>query len=252
MHTVDTFMAEITNLRVHIAPVGYEIDRIVLPAKKMRADKVTLLVHENPSEDKATKFYQKISEQLEKLNIEVNIEYHNRTALFQIIKSVKKLIEQESGNIISINLASGSKVQSIGCMMASMMFNDNDNVKPFYVEAKEYIGFSGKPMSKGIKDIEYIPTYEIQKPEERLVKALKIIVDSGGRISKKEMAKKALEQKLIVVNAENKSQATFASLDKNIISSLENHWEFVKVDKIGRTRWIEITEEGKYAAEFLI
>jgi len=245
-------MPEIPNLRVHIAPVGYEIDRIVLPAKKLRADKVILLVHDNPSEDKATKFYDKISSQLKKLNIEVSIEYHNRVKLFQIIKTVKKLIKQESGNIVSVNLASGSKVQAIGCMMASMMFNDDKNVNPFYVEAKEYLGFSGKPMSKGIKDIEYIQTYEIQKPEERHIQALKIVVDSGGKISKKEMARLAVEQKLIVVNAENKSQATFASLDKNIISVLENRWGFVKVSKIGRTRWIEITDEGRHAAEFLI
>ena len=183
-------MPDIPNLRVHIAPVGYEIDRIVLPAKRLRADRVILLVHENPSEDKATKFYEKISEQLEKLNIEVVIEYHNRTALFQIIKTVKNLIIKESGNIISVNLASGSKVQAIGCMMASMMFNDDKNVNPFYVEAKEYLGFSGKAMSKGIKDIEYIPTYEIQKPEDRHIQALKIVVDSGGKISKKDMAKK--------------------------------------------------------------
>ena len=245
-------MPEIPNLRVHIAPVGYEIDRIVLPAKKLRADKVILLVHENPSEDKATKFYQKISEQLEKLNIEVTIEYHNRSALFAIIKAVKRIIEQESGNIVSVNLASGSKVQAIGCMMASMMFNDNDNVNPFYVEAKEYLGFSGKAMSKGIKEIEYVPTYEIQKPEERHIQALKIIVENNGKISKKDMAKKVIEQKLIVVNAENESQATFASLDKNIISVLENQWGFVKVNKVGRTRWIEITEEGKHAAVFLL
>ena len=245
-------MSEIQNLRVHIAPVGYEIDRIVLPAKKMRADKVILLVHENVNEDKATKFYQKISEQLEKLNIESTIEYHNRTKLFAIIKTVKQLILQEKGNIISVNLASGSKVQAIGCMMASMMFNDDDNVNPFYVEAKEYLGFSGKAMSKGIKEIESIPTYEIQKPEDRHNQALKIVVDNNGRISKKEMARIAVEQKLIVVNAENESQATFASLDKNIISVLENRWGFVKVNKIGRTRWIEITEEGKHASEFLI
>jgi len=245
-------MSEIQNLRVHIAPVGYEIDRIVLPAKKMRADKVILLVHENVNEDKATKFYQKISEQLKKLNIESTIEYHNRTKLFAIIKTVKQLILQEKGNIISVNLASGSKVQAIGCMMASMMFNDDDNVNPFYVEAKEYLGFSGKAMSKGIKEIESIPTYEIQKPEDRHIQALKIVVDNNGRISKKEMARIAVEQKLIVVNAENESQATFASLDKNIISVLENRWGFVKVNKIGRTRWIEITEEGKHASEFLI
>ena len=252
MHIIHTIMPEITNLRVHIAPVGYEIDRIVLPAKKMRADKVILLVHENPNEDKATKFYQKISEQLEKLNIEVSIEYHNRVELFQIIRTVKNLIEQEKGNIVSVNLASGSKVQAIGCMMASMMFNDDSNVKPFYVEAKEYLGFSGKAMSKGIKDIEYIPTYEIQKPEDRHIQALKIVVDNDGKISKKEMARIAVEQKLIIVNAENESQATYASLDKNIISVLENRWGFVKVNKIGRTRWIEITEEGKHASEFLV
>ena len=245
-------MPEIPNLRVHIAPVGYEIDRIVLPAKKLRADKVILLVHENPSEDKATKFYEKISTQLEKLNIECIIEYHDRTALFAIIKTVKNLILKEKGNIVSVNLASGSKVQAIGCMMASMMFNDDDNVNPFYVEAKEYLGFSGKAMSKGIKNIEYIPTYEIQKPDEKHIQALKIVVDNGGRISKKEMAKIAVEKKLIIIHAENKSQATFASLDKNIISVLENRWGFVKVNKIGRTRWIEITEEGKHASEFLI
>jgi len=245
-------MPEIANLRVHIAPVGYEIDRIVLPAKKMRADKVILLVHENVNEDKATKFYQKISEQLKKLNIESTIEYHNRTKLFAIIKTVKQLILQEKGNIISVNLASGSKVQAIGCMMASMMFNDDDNVNPFYVEAKEYLGFSGKAISKGIKEIESIPTYEIQTPEDRHIQALKIVVDNDGKISKKEMAKIAIEQKLIIVNAENESQATYASLDKNIISVLENRWGFVKVNKIGRTRWIEITEEGKHASEFLV
>ncbi|MCH7559750.1 MAG: hypothetical protein IIC67_00015 [Thaumarchaeota archaeon] len=245
-------MPEIPNLRVHIAPVGYEIDRVVLPAKKLRADKVILLVHDNPSEDRATKFYEKISSELKKVNIEVSTEYHDRLDLFQIIKTVKNLIRQESGNIVSVNLASGSKVQAIGCMMASMMFNDDKNVNPFYVEAKEYLGFSGKPISKGIKDIEYIPTYEIQKPEERHIQALKIVVDNDGKISKKDMARFAVEQKLIVVNAENKSQATFASLDKNIISVLENRWGFVKVTKIGRTRWIEITDEGRHAAEFLI
>lgn len=50
----------------------------------------------------------------------------------------------------------------------------------------------------------------------------------------------------------NYSQARFASLDKNIITPLENDWKFIQVEKIGRNRWIKITEEGKHAAEFLI
>lgn len=252
MHTKHTVMAKIENLRIHIAPVGYEIDRIVLPAKKKRADKVYLLIHENPSIDKAVSFYENISKKLEKLNIDVVQEHHNRLDLFKIIKSVKEIIEREKGNIIYVNLASGSKIQSIACMMACMLFNDDKNIHPFYVEAENYVGFSGKPISTGIKEIQDVPTYEIQRPEKRHIDALRIINDKGGRISKKEMAKIAKEQKLIVINAENESQATFASLDKNIINALENHWKFVTVEKIGRTRWINITQEGKSAAEFLI
>ena len=245
-------MPNLTNLRIHIAPVGYEIDRIVLPAKKMRADKIFLLVHENPSEDKATKFYDTIDKKLQKLNIETEKVYHNRLDLFQIIKSVKELIQSQSNDSVYVNLASGSKIQSVGCMMACQMFNDNENVSPYYVEAKEYLGFSGETISKGIKEIQVVPSYEIKKPEPKLIQALKIIKENEGKLSKKEMARICLNEKLITINAENESQATFASLDQNIISPLEKKWGFIEVEKIGRTRWIKISEEGKNAAEFLI
>ena len=245
-------MPNLTNLRIHIAPVGYEIDRIVLPAKKMRADKVFLLVHENPSEDKATKFYDSIDKKLQKLNIETEKVHHNRLDLFQIIKSVKQLIELQKDNSIYVNLASGSKIQSVGCMMACQMFNDNENVSPYYVEAKEYLGFSGETISKGIKEIQSVPSYEIKKPEPKLIQALKIIKKNNGKLSKKEMARICLKSKLITIHAENESQATFASLDQNIISPLEKKWGFIEVEKIGRTRWIKITDEGSNASEFLI
>ncbi len=247
-------MAKNENLRVHIAPVGYEIDRIVLSAKKMRADKVCLLVHENPSVDKAILFYKKISKQLQKQNIEITKEYHDRLDLFKIIKSVKKIIEKEKGNIIYVNLASGSKIQSIACMMACMMFNDDENVHPFYVEAKDYLGFSGKPISIGIKDIQNVPPYSIKIPEEKLIQALEIIKENNGKLTKKEMAQIAEENKIIIVNAQEKnhSMARFASLDKNIIQPLEEQWKFIKVKKIGRNRWINLTQEGENAIEFLI
>ena len=252
MHNNHTIMTNLTNLRIHIAPVGYEIDRIVLPAKEMKADKVFLLVHENPSEDKATKFYDNIVKKLQKLNIETEKVYHNRLNLFQIIKSVKQLIESQSDDSIYVNLASGSKIQSVGCMMACQMFNDKENVSPYYVEAKEYTGFSGEAISKGIKEIQGVSTFEIQKPDSKLIQALKIIKENDGNLSKKEMARLAVENNLISVNAENESQATFASLDQNIISPLEKKWGFIEVEKIGRTRWIKITNEGVNASEFLI
>jgi len=254
MHTVHTVMAKIAKLRVHIAPVGYEIDRVVLPAKQERADKVWLLVHDNKSEDKAIPFVSKIIKQLEKLRIEVVQESHDRRDLFKIIRAVKSIIEQEKGNEIYVNLATGSKIQAIGTMMACMMFNDDSNVHPFYVEAANYPGFDAKqPLSTGIKDIVDVPPYSIKTPDQKLVDALQIITKHNGKLTKKEMASLAEKQNLITINAKEKnhSMARFASLDKNIIQPLEE-WGFIVVNKIGRNRWIEITEEGENASEFLL
>ncbi len=252
MHTVDTIMV-LSNLRVHVAPVGFEIDRIVLSAKKMKADKVWLLVHRTPSEDKARTFIEKIKNQLRKANIEVATALHDRLDLFNIIKTVKEIIQNEKENDVYVNLSSGSKIHAIGCMMACMMFNDRKNIKPFYAEAEHYPGFEGKQQSTGVKKILSVPAYEIQIPRSELIQALKIIKEHDGRITKKEMAKLAEEKDLIVVNArdENFEQARFASLDKNIIQPLVDQWKFIEVEKIGRNRWIKITEAGSQASEFL-
>src|SRR3989304_3079096 len=103
-------MKNLTNFRVHIAPVGFEIDRIVIPAKKMKADKVWLLIHDNPSEDKAGPFVEKIQNLLKKEKIKVQLERHNRLNLFKIIRSIKEIVSKEKGNDIYVNLASGSKI----------------------------------------------------------------------------------------------------------------------------------------------
>ncbi len=248
-------MAKIAKLRIQIAPVGYEIDRVVLPAKQEKADKVWLLVHDNKSDDKAVPFVSKITKQLEKLGIEVIQESHNRRDLFQIIRAVKSIIEKEKGNDIYVNLASGSKIQAIGTMMACMMFNNDANVHPFYVEAKNYPGFeASKPLSTGIKEIQNVPPYSIKIPDLKLINALRIIKDNGGKITKKKMAELAEKNNLISVNPkdeEHRSMVRFTSLDKNIIQPLEE-WQFIKIEKIGRNRWITVTEEGNNAAEFLI
>ena len=254
MHTYHTIMPRLENLRVHIAPVGFEIDRIVIPAKNLKADKVWLLIHENPSEDKAGPFLEKIKKQLSKEKIKVVIERHNRLDLFNIIKSIKGIVTKEEGNDIYVNLASGSKIQAIASMMACMMFNEQKSIKPFYAEAERYPGFEGKQISHGVKKLMQIPTYDIHTPKPQLIQALKIIKDHGGKIRKKEMAEIAEQNNLITVNAreENHSQARFASLDKNIIQPLEEQWKFIQVEKIGRNRWIKLSEDGINASEFLI
>lgn len=251
------------NLRIHVAPVGFEVDRIVLSAKKRRADKVYLMVDMNPSRDKADKFAKKARRELEAADIEVEEIAHNRMDLFSIIKTVRMVIERERENFVYVNLASGSKIQAIGGMMASMMFNESNNVVPFYAEAERYTELEKQEdvqeITKGIREIIDIPSYEIQKPSGKLIKALSVVrdVDRGmrgpdKRIRKKDMAKACIDNYAIEGNPDRISNAEFASLDKNIIQPLKNDWKFISEEKAGRTRWISLTREGRNAAEFLV
>ena len=71
MHNYHTNMTNLAKLRVHIAPVGFEIDRIVLPAIQMKADKVWLIREANPSKEKARVYIEKIVSEFKKEKIKV-------------------------------------------------------------------------------------------------------------------------------------------------------------------------------------
>ena len=253
MHTVDTIMSEMVKLRVHIAPVGFEIDRVVIPAIKMKADKVYLLRHNDYSEDKSGPYLDKIVKKLEKVNIKTKTIGVNRYRLFGIIKVVKEIIQNEHDNDIYLNVASGSKIHAVGCMMACMIFDDRSNIHPYYAQAKEYPQYKGNEQQTiGVEEIHKLPTYQIRTPSPKLLSALSFIKDKG-KITKKGFAELATKHNLINVGArdENYDQARFASLDKNIIQPLENEWKFIETEKIGRNRWIKLTKEGEHASEFL-
>ena len=248
-------MTNLATFRVHIAPLGFEVDRITIPLKQTKADKLWLLVHDNRSSDLSTPYMEKIKKECKKIGVEIKIAYSDRLSIFKVIKSIKDIIEDEKNNYIYVNVASGSKIQAIACMMACMVLKNCDNLKPFYAQPEKYAAFEGKQQSFGVKDTIGLPIYEIQTPKPKLLAALKIISEQKDqKMTKKEMAKIAEEQGIITINSEerNHSQARFASLDKNIIAPLEKDWKFIEIEKIGRNRWIKITEEGQNAAEFLI
>jgi len=244
----------LSKLRVHIAPVGFEVDRIVLPAMEMKADKVWLLSHDNPKDDHAKSFEIEIKKQFKKEKIKVDEIKTNRKDIFKILHSVKDIIKSESDNDIYINVSSGSKIQAISCMMACMMFNENYNLIPYYAVPKAYPTGREKQQSLGLKEIKELPKYQIQIPKQELIQALEIIKGNNNKITKKEMAIKVEEKKLITIHArkDNFEQARFASLDKNIIQPLVEQWKFIEVEKIGRTRWVKLTQEGSNAIEFLV
>ena len=59
-----------SNLRVHIAPVGFHVNRVTEPIIQERADKVYLVTHH--SHDRAAKYMEKIIKVPEKRETSLN------------------------------------------------------------------------------------------------------------------------------------------------------------------------------------
>tara|TARA_B100001750_G_scaffold238230_1_gene244469 strand:+ start:163 stop:942 length:780 start_codon:yes stop_codon:yes gene_type:complete len=246
--------------RIHIAPVGFEVDRIVIPAINYNADKVYLLVHNNKAEDKAGAYVKRIIDELKKQKIETEKVFANWRDVESITKEARKLFLELSGNDIYVNIASGSKNHAIALDRAIMTLDDQSNIKEFYAESGEYEGFKpGKQqLSKGVREVKEIPKRKMVLPNKRLLGALTIVRDYNvnergctrsckkdhehmkKKIKKKQLAELCIEQGILPAAGNN-----LTSLDKNIIQKLEKDWDFIEVEKIGQSYYVGLTPQGE-------
>ena len=241
-------MVNLYSKRIQIAPVGFEIDRVVIPAKKEKAEKVYLMVHSIPKEDKAKKYAAEIQKRLNAAKIETELVYCDWQNIEEITRVARDLILKEAGNEIAINLASGSKNHAIGLDRACMTFRKRDHIKPFYPVAIHYAPLEyPDPLTWGVeKKLNFIPIHRIIVPEPELIIALKIIKRDSQDIpmhkGKKGVKKKDLARSLFG----NSEKTSLTKLQRNITQKLENTWRAIEIIEVGRTDWISLNSEGRY------
>ena len=240
--------------RIQIAPVGFEVDRVVLPAIREKAEKVYLMVHKNRSEDKATKYAAAIQKKLKAANIDTKIIYCDWQDIESITREARDLILRlsktkpgEAGNEIAINLASGSKNHAIGLDRACMTFRKRKHIHPFYPEAEKWTAWRyPKQQSTGVKKIKQIPIHRIIVPEPELIEALRIIkrdaVDIPTRKGRKGVKKKDLAKSLFG----DSGKVSLTKLQRNITQKLVSTWRAIEIFKVGQSDWISLTDEGIY------
>jgi hypothetical protein len=266
--TLDNGTNSLQILRVHVAPVGFEIDRIVLPAINMKADRVWLIVHDKAHEDKGDKFVKAIQSKLGDARIDCLQAQADRIDLFDILRALRTIFLRERGNSILVNVSVGSKIQAIASMMACMMFKDLGMIKPYYVVPERYnsslLQQEDKQETEGVRNIIGLPEYKIEIPSDKLIRCLDIIDGrAGGKITKRELKDLAIENNLIhvddkkisgnnrkIARGEYSDQAAYMALNKNLIEPLLR-WQFITESKVGSHHIISLTEDGKHALKFL-
>ena len=165
------------NLRVVVFCLGFETVKVLDPIAFYKADRVYMLCMTKTEGYKA--FQKEIARQMKKKPIEfLEVE----TTVYQFADCLKELyqilqVEREAGNHVYVNVF-GTPAYSAASMVACMMHD----ATPFFSGTKEYtIGaenyfVKGKPMgiSKAVYDPLELPTFHLESPDEKVVKALRV------------------------------------------------------------------------------
>lgn len=254
-------------LRVHIAPIGFDIDRVVLPLERMAADRVWLVKERDEAEDKGKNYYQEVRDRIDRDIPQCNVKIKTcdliSRDLFDTLRAYREIIEEESENHIFINVSTGTKIQSIAGMLISMIYKEvKKDILPYYVIPEDYEGKTadGRALVAGCKEIVTIPSYKIERPREDLINVLKIIKEltqNDERLTKNVLIGKLNEARYLDLqkkqgerSIQDEKSAKYRALDRKYIQPLVG-WNFIEVVGNGTRKEIKLTIEGRNILKFL-
>lgn len=236
------------NLRVHIAPVGFEFRRVTDPVIDMQADKVYLVTFEK--DDKASKFFLQIKKELYQNYRHIKVEevFLDLWDPYKCIQKFREIILQEEGNHVYINVSTGTKITAIAGMLASMLWG----ATPYYARVSYRHPKNIELPTEDVQNPDILPVYEIRKPNFVETTVLSILDSAGGTVRKSKLIEELEKANIIKKKDENvkefKDTAKHSQL-RAILDPMEKEWEFVKVNSRGRRSEVSITKKGKTALD---
>lgn len=253
--------------RVHIAPVGFEIDRVVLPVIEMEADKVWLMTERDPGRDQGKSYLEQVVVEIGRRNEHCEIEIKrcdfDSRDLYDVLRAFREIVEQEKENQIFVNVSTGTKIHAIAGMMACMIFKDLATALiPYYAKPDTYLPLpeEGTQMSTGCRVIHQLPNYRIERPSEDLIRVLTVINECCSHeyqnVTKHELIKKLRDRELLTLSVagertiKNEKVAYYLALQRKCIDPLRK-WNFIEIKPPTKRGKIHITQEGKDMLKFL-
>lgn len=225
--------------RVHLMPVGYENDRIVLSAERFRADRVVLLKYDDETDHPS--YVETIRERLDERGIDHESVSCDVFDFYDCIGTVAELATRFDDHDVYVNLASGSKLTAIGGMIACMA----TGATPYYVRAERYAAESDGDTAEGIREVTELPTYPMESPDPQHVAVMGHVAREGGA-RKRDLITFGKEAALPFIadrDAANR-KSEYRLLDSHVLDPLRENG-YVTVRERGRSKIVELTEAGE-------
>jgi len=225
--------------RVHLMPVGYENDRIVLSAERFSADRVVLLNYDDETDHPS--YVETVRKRLDERGIDHESVECDIFDFYDSIGTVAELATRFDDHDVYVNLASGSKVTAIGGMIACMA----TGATPYYVRAERYAAESDGDTAEGIREVTELPTYPMESPDPQHVAIMEYVASEDGA-RKRDLITFGKEAGLPFIadrEAANR-KSEYRLLDSHVLDPLEDNG-YVTVRERGRSKLVELTEAGE-------
>jgi predicted transcriptional regulator len=236
------------NDMVHVAPFGYEYERLLKPVYRSNPD-VVVLINNGSKNDVRASFQDEAEKKLRKdRDIDLDTRECNIFEMYDSMETILEAISDYSDEDVYVNLATGTKVTAVSGMIACMA-TDAD---PFYVQSR--LTSTATPDKRELPEFDEVvelPDYPIEKPTDDQIQVMKFIYNEGmgeSTVRKKDIIEFADKEELeFTSGSENVSEkALYPRLDSRIIEPLSQKG-FVETEKRGNTKRVSLTEDGEKA-----
>lgn len=225
--------------RVHVAPVGYENDRIVIPSKRLRADRTVLLEYDDETDHPS--YVETVRERLDDAGIAHRTVQCDIFDFYSSIGTIAEVATEYQRDDVYVNLASGSKITAIGGMIACMV----TGATPYYVRAERYASETTDGVAEGVHDIYELPTYPMDSPDDQHIAVMDYLERSqGARKSELIEYGKAQELPFITEHDASNVKSEYRLLDSHVVRPLVER-NYVTVEDVGRSKQVELTQAGR-------
>jgi hypothetical protein len=241
--------------RVHIVPVGFEVERITEPLTIERADRVYLVTRTD--RDAAAPFVAEVVQRLAHTSwpIDVRIVRTDLWSVFDALAAFRTIFAEEGRTDrdahgvlpIRVNVSTGTKITAIAGTLACMLWNG----EPYYVQVSRSWYSDRTPRVRAVNDVvervEPVNVYELRSPSRELVEVLEALERRGGSLRKRELLRElGLDRASADGTPAASPQAQHGRLARRL-EPLEQRWGFVRTEARGPQARVRITEQGRVA-----
>lgn len=227
-------------LRVHFAPMGFEVERVVTPATELRADVVILLTLSRT--DNARSSLERTIRRLDAARIRNHVVDCDIWDPPSVVNEVGGIVTAAPQHEYFFNVSTGAKTACIGGTIAAMFWP----VYPYY----QAVDYNAKPV--GGKDdypakgpVSFVPTFETPMLDGATVGTLTFVVNAKQAISKRELMAYMRESNAIRPRSTARITPQALHAQADVILRRLDSWGFLEIKGRGRRMLIGATEMGR-------